>query len=753
MAIPVGKLRQQKEWLAEISKKFWLIKKRPWVFWFAVTLGSIILWVVLGGPVTLVSMYFYTGNLLDDRGDPLDLDKINKGAFKIASYVLDGREKIIGRFFCEVRDPISFQKIPDLLVKGFLAAEDQRFFRSPLFHWGIDPGAMVRAGFFNTMHYLGFKYGPKSGASGIPQQVARLTYAEEVASFRNRTQTIPRKIFEAQMAIQLVKRYSRETIMATFLNQIYFGHGVNGIVEAGRYYFSKDIRREILTPREVAILVSLNKSSKKYCPIFHQPPKPPDGAGPTEMSVYAVDLAKEQVRLTLARGRYNWVLERVFDEKYLSEDEYREALFKKEEPLVLATLKITPFKNDLFGYSNRMIKEMLLAQGYKDEEITSSRGLRIKTSFDSRIQEIFNEEVNKQLAVLNSELAPGQEKLEGAFVVIENKTGQVVALSGGHDFSETQYNRALALRSPGSAFKPIVFATAFEFGGKTFEDKICNCPFSMQGANGKRWRPKNFQEDNPVPLGYRFLPEILIRSVNLGTLNLARGMMGDVIKTAHLVGIWGEQGIFRDPDGQIWFKTLGAGSHEEEGLDPRLPTALGASGVSLLELTNAYAVFARGGIYLKPTMILEIKDAHGEILYRLKPVEGQRVLSEETARKITILLRAVTKVGTAKISMRNIEQQVAVKTGTSNGPDDLLMAGFTPEYSIGIRVGYDRPKPIELPRYMARVSGREGLPVSGGWTVGPIFRATSDRFYAKRRKVEFSPEVEQGLRELLEKYH
>src|SRR3989344_5067972 len=180
MKIPIQKLHQHKEWLAEISKKFWLIKKRPWFFWLVATLVSIPLWVVLIIPATLVSMYFYTGNLLDDRGGLLDLEKINKGAFKISSYVLDEKEEVIGRFFYEVRDPISFKETPDLIIKGFLVAEDKRFLRLPILHWGIDPVATGRAILFNSMRSYGLKYGPKSGASGIPQQVARLTYAEEV---------------------------------------------------------------------------------------------------------------------------------------------------------------------------------------------------------------------------------------------------------------------------------------------------------------------------------------------------------------------------------------------------------------------------------------------------------------------------------------------------------------------------------------------------------------------------------------------
>lgn len=748
--------RYYERWLGELSQQFWLIKKRPWLF------------RILGGGVSLVLLlaigfscylYFYTGDLRDDRGQPLDFRKIKRGESKRASYIYDhGGKEIIGRFFYEIRDPITAEQLPKLLAKAFVAAEDKNFYAS--FHRGIDPFAILRAFSLNTARDWGMVYSrPKSGASGIHQQLARLIYAEDVNSFRNREHSLKRKIVEARVAIQLARRYDKKTILITFLNQIYFGHGVNGIAEARRYYFGRDLKNGELNLREIAILVSLNKSPSIYCPIFHQPAKPDivpvlvKSERQDLETKYEAELARERARVILARERYNWVLGRMRNEGNITEDQYNEATFKKDEPTDLPLVQVTPFKDPRFGYGNRVIKEMLFGQGYSDDEINFSRGLVIKTGFDLETQKIFSEEINKQLAVVNEELAGQKDKIEGSFVVIENKTGRVVALSGGHDFSETQYNRALALRSPGSAFKPIVFAAALEFGGKTFEDTICNCPFSMRGASGKRWAPKNFREDNPVPYGYRPLPEILIRSVNLGTLNLARSIgIKPIIETAHLMGIWGERGIFRDSHGKIWFKTLGADPKDRRGLEPLLPTAIGASDVSLLELTNAYAVFQRGGIYLKPQIILEIKDFLGEILYRAEKQKGQRVLSEETARKVTVLMRAVTKIGTAKISMRNIQQPVAVKTGTSNGPHDLLMVGFTPEYTFGIRFGYDQPRPIELPRYMKKVSGVGHMQVSGGWVVGPVLRRIVDRIYEKRLRMEFSSEVEAGLQELLNKF-
>lgn len=754
------KRRYYQKWLKELSGHSWIVKKRFWL--------RVFLWVstLLTGAVATALLlaigfqgfaYFYTGNLKDDHGEPLDFSKIKRGDFKKASYVYDySGQEVLGGFFEEIRNPITAEQVPDLLAKAFIAAEDKNFYAS--FHRGVDPFAVARAGTYNTLSKLGVVYNrPKSGASGIPQQVARLVYAREVESFRNRTPSYKRKQIEAQVAIQLVRRYDKRTILTTFLNQIYFDHGANGVAEAYRYYFGKDLKDEKLSLREISILVSLNKSPLVYCPVFHEPAKPKIDrdlsaeAAQVLETKYEAELAKEHARVILARERYNWVLGRMWEEGYISKTELEEARFKKEEPLKLELLHVSKLKDPRFGYGNRVVKEMLFNQGFSDEEILSSRGLHIRTGFDPVIQKIMAEEVNKQLAAVNAELA-GSDKLEGSFVAIENKTGRVVALSGGHDFSETQYNRALALRSPGSAFKPVVFAAALQ-AGKTFDDKICNCPFSMRGANGKRWAPRNFKEENPVPFGYRPLPQILIRSVNLGTLNLAREIgMGPIIETAHRLGIWGEKGVFRDPEREIWFKTLGADPESGRGLEPLLPTAIGASDISLLELANAYTVFARGGTYLKPVMIWEIRDASGQVIYRAEPQSEERVLSEETARKIVILLRAVTKVGTAKISMRNIVQQVAAKTGTSNGPNDLLLVWFTPEYTFAIRFGYDYPRAIALPVYMKKQSGVAGMSVSGGWVAGPAARRVTDRVYEYRPKVEFSVVIEEGVQELLEKF-
>ena len=153
---------------------------------------------------------------------------------------------------------------------------------------------------------------------------------------------------------------------------------------------------------------------------------------------------------------------------------------------------------------------------------------------------------------------------------------------------------------------------------------------------------------------------------------------------------------------------------------------------------------------MKPVLITEVKNTYGDkVVYLPEPAAEQRVLSKTTSTKMLAMMRAVAKVGTAKISMRNIEQQVACKTGTSDGPRDVSMWCGTPEMVIAVRFGLDDYKVIELPEYMRKISGRSDMLVSGGWVAGPLVRKIVDRIYKERPKVEFAPQVEAGLKILL----
>lgn len=747
------------------QKNYWviLIKRRWWLKWALFVCFALL---ALSAAGFYYYLYHYTGGFVDDMGRPLDFNKLANSDFKKTSYVYaDDKITVIGRFFDEIRDSINISEVPDVIKNAFVAAEDSNFYRYRFYnrdlnfgHSGIDPLAIVRAGTGNILHSIYAPWGVKSGASTINDQLSRQLYADEIKEFKERQQTFWRKIREARIAIRLDKIYPKDKILEGFLNMPYFGHGVNGVAEATHRYFGKNIRKNRTDLiRIAAILASINKSPSIFCPIYHKPPEPKIDENWSEekkqkiKTEYEVRIAREHSRILRARERYNYVLLRMFEEGYITKEKHDKAYFSKDEPLQLEIVDFQPLKNQSFGHGARMAKETLFGMGFSDEEITDSGGLRIFTGINLEIQRIATDEFTKHLALLNSELPENHEKLEGAFVIIDNQTGKILALSGGHNFDESQYNRVMASRSAGSGAKPLTYAAAFEFFNKTFDDKICNCPFTMRGgAPGKTWSPKNFREDHPVPNGYIPLPIGMIRSVNLATLNLARDIgMDTIIETAHRIGIWGNPKIVRDSDGNIWFKE--PGQELRDGLVPLLPTAIGASDMNLLEITNAYSVFAREGIYLKPLLVTRVEDSEGQMLYKGELPVGKEVLTKETADKVLTLMRAVTKIGTAKISMRDIKQQVAIKTGTSNGPRDVGMFGGPPDITMGIRMGYDSGKNIELPQYMKKISGRADMQVSGGWVVGPLFRRIIDKIYEKRPITEFQPEIEEGLRQLLEK--
>ncbi|MBI4160558.1 MAG: transglycosylase domain-containing protein [Candidatus Yanofskybacteria bacterium] len=754
------------------------VKKRPWLKW-------VMLIFVLALPSYVIWAWYHYGDLTDDARQPLDFERLRKKDFNMASYVYDIKGRQMGRFFYEARDYAKLEDIPEMVRSAFLAAEDQNFYQYHFDsvgvvlnfgHFGIDPIAIGRASFFNTIHkYTG--YYMKSGGSTVNQQLVRQLYEKDIADFRNRAPTFPRKIREARIAVKLDGLYSKDDILEGFLNFPYLGHGANGVVEAWRVYFSKDLRREHPTIREVAIAAALNKSPEKFCPIYHPPEKPgiPKNADEKTRAAleqeYEIKDAKEKARLFKARERWNYVIERLYDNGYISREDYEKEKFKEDEPFKLEIIRLNPIKKKHFVYANRMIKEFLIFNGMSDEEITKAGAKRIESTIDLDIQRILSEEMNKQLADLNKEL-PESDLIEGSFIALDVKTGEIRAASGGHeDLSEKQYNRLLARRSPGSAIKPFVYAAALEEGGG-LDDPICNCPIRMRGASGKIWAPQNFREENPVPTGK--IPRAIgfIRSVNLPTIQMIREVEDGeekFVELANRCGIWGNRNVLKDSDGRIWFRYISSAEEKsannpEGNLEPRLTSVIGGFGVSLIELAAGYGPFARGGTYIKPTLIREVKNYDGSTWKNFVRPEERRVMSEETARNITVLGRAVTKFGTLKISMRGIEQQIAGKTGTSNsaglniygqpseGPADVLVVTWNPEFIIAIRFGHDKLRSIEVPQYMKRVSGQSSMQVTGGWLAGLVARRAWDRIYKDRPKVAFPEDVEIGTSELVEKY-
>ncbi|MDP3954418.1 MAG: transglycosylase domain-containing protein [bacterium] len=742
------------------GKALWLLAHSLWA-------KKPLKWMLYSSILVFLCSYYWffysTTGLTNDKGELIDFEKMSKQEPMQASEVFAANGSRMDVFFLEIRDPVKYEDIPPLLVKAFLAAEDERFFE----HSGIDFWSILRAVDQNIR--ANFGYGHRSGASTITQQLARYIYGDEIKSLGTMEQTYTRKIIEARIAIQLEKRYSKERIFEEWLNRTYFGHGANGLLEAIRtYYKDSDLANNISnTPKTVkklralATIVAMVKKPIDYCPIFHEFDRsrvPPDTTPEDLEELVKQHDKKEAIRIMRAKDRYNYVLGQMEDEDCITEQEKLAAAFPLDNFKSVENASITSIRKPEDRYFSRTVKEFLMSRGYSDDTLTKTGGLKIYTSQNPHYQNILSTAIKEHLARLNKELGeiPEEEKLQGYGVTLDVKTGKILAMTGGNEYGETQYNRIFARRSGGSAMKPFTYAAALEYAGMDIYDPVNNSPFRMRNsvtANGKVdwWAPKNFKERDPVPMGNNALYWVLDRSVNLATLQLAKKITLDsVFRMYRQVGLRGKRNRVVDPEGNVVFARIKTDDEEAEmGLEPYLPTVIGGSDVNLLELAAAYGPFARQGKYIAPSMITKITAHDGKILHEAKKPKPYQAMSERTANLMTIMLRAATYIGTTKITFRNARQQVACKTGTSDGPNDLLLVCFTPEIIVAIRIGYDVPKPISLPEYMFEASKDREMSESAGWVVGPLMRRIVNEIYQDREPVSFSQEIDDGLAGLL----
>ncbi len=354
-----------------------------------------------------------------------------------------------------------------------------------------------------------------------------------------------------------------------------------------------------------------------------------------------------------AKARQRYVLNRMAEDKIITPEAARKA-WEYE-------LRINPagkYKNAV-GYFTSYIR-MLLKQRYGNEEIYRE-GLTVWTTLDSRIQAIAQETIsNSTLAISKRQKKLGRP--QGALVAIDSSNGHIRAMVGGNNYRQSPFNRAVrANRQPGSVFKPFVFATAFEKG--MYPDmKINDAPFSFRNRDGSVWRPKNYSNRNYGPTS---LKTALIHSRNIVTIKLLQKIgVKPVIKLAERSGIFSE-------------------------MLPELTLALGSSPATLLEMTAAYTIFPAGGLFRQPRAITRVQDQTG----RITPWRNRaatRVISNETARQTTEILRQVIEQGTGK-KARGIPG-AAGKTGTSNNNFDAWFIGYTEKLTTGIWFGHDRDK-------------------------------------------------------------
>ncbi len=644
----------------------------------------------------------------------------------VSSKVYSGDGDLVADFSQEKRIFVPYSTIPKNVINSFLSAEDKNFFSHP----GVDAKGVLRATINNIKNIMTSKR--LEGASTITQQVAKnFLLTNEVS--------LNRKIKEAILAFRIERALPKQRILELYLNQIYLGSGAYGVAAASLEYFDKSIKE--LNYTEASLLAALPKAPSKYNPYRN-----PELAKFRRNLVLKnlldnnfINFEEYQVfkkeKISLKKNK------KIFleDAQYYIEDVRKNIIekltynkvykqgFNINTPINLNLQKIATkaLRNGLISYDRRKGWHGVIAnkvytpdwfKDFKKYELEKSIGWKIAIikkidKFSTEIEtndnslgiidfkEIswtkkdFNElfkigDIIYVKNIKNNRYSLKQvPKINGGIVVMDPFTGRVLALSGGFSFKNSEFNRASqALRQPGSAFKPFVYALALE-NNYTPSSLILDAPLVLeQGTDLKMWKPENYGKKFYGPSTLRVGLE---KSRNLMTVRIAQNLGVDKI-----VNFSKELGIYKNP------KEL-------------LSISLGSAETTLLKLTSAYSAFVNGGKLVKPIIIDRIQDSEGNTIlnnekrsclncnqisftskeYPLIEDKYKQVFSPQTAYQITSLLEGVIQRGTGK-KLKKLKLNLAGKTGTTNSNTDTWFVGFTSNLVIGVYVGMDNPQPL-----------------------------------------------------------
>ena len=526
----------------------------------------------------------------------------------VSSQVFDSQGKLITTLHSDQnRLPIDINKVPKNLQNAFIAAEDNRFYD----HIGVDPIGILRAVVTNLTNR-----GIAQGGSTITQQLAK-------NAFLSQDQTLKRKIQEAILALELERKYSKKEILEMYMNQIYFGRGAYGIQTAAHTYFGKDVGD--LTLAECAMIAGLPKSPNYYSSSVNE-----------------------------ATARKNVVVGQMEKYGYITPSQAEEA---KKSSLDIKQKSTSNTTDETAYFIDYVTQE--IAQKYGDDALYKD-GLKIYTTLDTDKQHAAVQAM-RHLPETHTD-DQGLTQPQGAIISIDPKTGHILAMVGGR--GQDSFNRAsMAVRQPGSAFKPFVYMTAMEHDmtpDTIMEDKV------EYGG----WSPHN--ADNSYQ-GRMPLWKALALSVNTVAVQLADKVgPSNVIANAKKLGI---TTLVED------------GSPNDDNL---ASAALGGltKGVTPLEMAAAYGAFANKGVYIKPTAIVKILDRNGNVLEdNSSDVQKTQVMSEKTAYEMTSMLEGVIARGTGTAA--SIGRPAAGKTGTTDDNHDAWFIGYTPDIVTAVWVGDD----------------------------------------------------------------
>jgi penicillin-binding protein 1A len=679
-----------------------------WLKWLLLSFLSLV----------LLAAFSVGGTLWYFSRDLPSLESLGSYEPSQATRIYSDDNRVIGQFYIEKRVFVPLSRMPKELIQAILAVEDSRFYE----HSGFDYIRIIKA-FLTNIENMKIR----QGASTITQQLTR-------SLFLTPERTMKRKLKEILLARKMEMMLTKDEILEIYLNQIYFGHGAYGVQVAARTYFGKDVSE--LNLAEVAFLSGLPKAPNDYSP-YRYPQK-----AKTRQGVVLRRMVDEKF---ITEEQYRKAYEQdLFFQKMVPDEELalhflehiRQYLIAKygDDAVYKGGLNVyTTLNIDMQRTANRAVKtglrELDKRQGYrgplgKYEESAEATEIAVPPLVMGEILEGHVTQVSDKEGyalvqaggvtgkMLMEEMAWGARRLkgsrlpedlhaiekpkvsdivkahdlikvkvkkagsegrgtffsleqepvvEGALVAIDPATGAVKALVGGYDFKRSEFNRAIvAKRQPGSAFKPIIYATAIERGLTPASMVLDNPVVYTNEELDKVWKPENYEEKF---YGLITLREALTYSRNLATVRLLEQVgVRNVIEFAQRVGI--QSPLTRD-----------------------LSLALGSSGVTLTEMTSAYAVFANQGVRVEPTLIISVSDHNGRVLEH-RELAPQQVLSKETAYVVTNMMEDVIERGTARRA-KSLGRPLAGKTGTTNEFTDAWFIGFAPNLVAGVWVGFD----------------------------------------------------------------
>ena len=540
--------------------------------------------------------------------------------------ILDREGEVLYDIFQDARrTPVNLETVPEYLKKATISIEDKNFYE----HQGIDPLGIIRG--FSRIFTRGYAQG---GSTLTQQLVKNVLLSSE--------RTLTRKIKEFVITIQIENKFSKDEILGMYLNEMPYGGTSYGVQSASEIYFGKDVKDLNLV--ESVILAGLPQRPSVYSPFSSTP------------DAY-IDRSEQ-------------VLRRMREDGYIDEEQEQNAKDQLSEVEFESPGSL--FKAPHFvQYVQKILEDRY------GETVLDQGGLRVTTTLDLDLQEeaqnIVAEEIEK---VENFDIG------NGAAVVIDPETGEILAMVGSKDFSDPDYdgqvNVTLSLRQPGSAFKPITYVTGLK-KGYTASTLLIDVPTEFPGGGGNPpYEPVNYDGKYRGPVQMRYA---LANSINVPAVKmLALVGVKDTLKTAYDLGLSSLEPN-RDTLSRVG-----------------LSLTLGGGEVRLLELTGAYAAFMNGGYSVDLVSILRIEDINGDVLEENSPQKKKKVFSEEEAFIISDILsdNDARSAIFGTNSLLNIPgRQVAVKTGTTNDKRDNWTIGGNNHAVVGVWVGNNDNSPMK----------------------------------------------------------